>query len=196
MRKVSFVNSSGNKCYDDYHFYKTDEIIKKLEIIHNDIIQDTEHTYIRIFLGCHILRFPYYYDYKTIQNTLYDSEENILIIIDIIDLSNLTHFSSSAIQHIIKNPYEDVFEDDSIIKYAKELYDMIWDDDIIKEIAILKYSVFLKYAETNIRDDHNIAFRCIIKNNSSYNFISNRLKNNYDFIKKIIIKSPIIQTYK
>lgn len=191
MPKASFVFLSGEKYCDDFIFDDFIKLNNKLNEIYRDIKDNNKNNkfmYIKMILGeinlMYNEKYWFYCDY------LKNINEDITIMIVKINL--LEYIDDTKNEKIIKNILIDNYEDSYIVSHA-EYYSTLIKNDIIAEVAILNYPIFLKYANDKLKNNENLVLQCIYKNFETFTYISNKLKNNRDFIKKAVKMGRIYQ---
>ena len=191
MPKASFVFLSGEKYCDDFIFDDFIKLNNKLNEIYSDIKDNNKNNkfmYIKMILGeinlMYNKKYWFYCDY------LKNINENITIMILKINL--LEYIDDTKNEEIIKNILIDNYED-SYIELHAEYYSTLIKNDIIAEVAILNYPIFLKYANDKFKNNENLVLQCIYKNFETFTYISNKLKNNRDFIQKAVKMGRIYQ---
>ena len=189
MPKASFVFLSGEKYCDDFIFDKPIDLYSKICELSRGIKNGDKFMYIKLVLGETDIIYNnicwYYCDF--LRNINED------IIVTIIKINLLEHINDTKKnEEIIKDILIDDYEDDYIKLYA-EHFSTFLKNDIVAEVAILNYPIFLKYANNKLKNNENLVLQCIHKDDETFKYISNKLKNNHDFILKAVKIGHIYQ---
>ena len=188
---VDYINKLIKKCDDDVQNLVSKLINYESEDILEKCIIDSDFKYL---LG--LKKYEKNKDYKTIHDMLnyeimkiFDSENIInidnkikplllLIFQKIFDQINIIFPKHFGIKTYFYNRIKDMNYLDLYIEYIKDNLDNI-NNDIFKYIKYFKY---LKYSETKIQKYLTLVLKIIIESK----IFNNILKNNFDFIDKII----------
>lgn len=190
MPKVSFVTMSGDKYFDDIIFQNYNILSYKLKNIYDKHLNNEDFIIIKMIFNNKELNFGSYCQ------DLYGINYDIIIYIVRINLlANIedTEDNRLKIRKIINLEYRDEYIIRNINKFKNILV-----DEIITKIAIYKYKIFINYIDFKFRDNEDVMLIGINKyygDPNIFNYISDRLKNDINFIMKAIKNNGSIYKY-